>query len=767
VGGVVFVFTATNKSTGGYLLMLDQLNPAFASVNLLLALGAGAGLLLSVLLCLCWRSFAGTLMATAVLIVYATFLNGPDELLERLAGTEAMDRQVSWTIHLGACDVDGAELWVNGVQLGTLPYTTTPEAFKSKVPFWPEPPDEMANDEDRLKRPHYSPQGTSGFDSSWGQWAKIVMPGDSAKHWGRHGEDSKEAEASRSYYARIRFGNEWGYSRGKSGGGSGGKYTYHTNTTISSVRFAERERRLETLLDRARLADYQPPDDWFDAIETFGEDAVIAIRRLSVPESSMEADLAQWAQRRYQLDQIHDQASAWRAFETICADADSQGFYSTASLAGKAVDMLTPRLNPETLAKRAIKIIRSTNSYGWYNWQLGGKPHFGFAERAKGLRTGADRTMGAWRGGGPDSLLMHAYAVAHAVWKMDEHLDAQDPQQENVIERKVVRVFLAENYDDINLVMLTNAIGSEALDRYLLRRNWRADVKRMPWDHLFHIQGSEVNGWLYLLSILNSPGGESFRQEHAHLITDMADGVTVRVDAVEELEFLFVDLDKGETSLAYQYWPRFKTLSRRRKRDAIVMQYEYLRRMEPVSTADMYVEAFREFPGEYSRISDAFRGLKALPDPKRELVSVALRKALAEDVSHVTGWSGSDPNGARDFLLRDLGRVVSMRMLAESVLNDLHSAKPNAKPEGVKDWLAHAEPAHPLMPMLGQDADPALRVLVLDAIKTHPSPANRAILQTLLKDDSEQVRGQAADTVTALNALAELPLASLCSLPNE
>jgi hypothetical protein len=767
VGGLVFLFTATNRSTGGYLFTLDQLNPAFAAVNLQLALGAGAGLLLSVLLCLFWRNFAGVLVVSVVLVVYATFLNGPDELLERLGGADAMERQVSWTIQLGACDVDDAELWVNGVHLGSLPYTTTPDEFKAKVPFWAEPPDEMTNDEDRLKTPHYSPRGTSGFDSSWGQWAKIVMPGDSAKHWDRDGEDSQEAEASRSYYARIRFGDEWGYSRGKSGGGGGGRYIYHTNTTISSVRFPQRERRLEMLLDRARLANYRPPDDWFDAIESFGEDAVIAMRRLSATEIQMEEILAQWAYRRYQLGQVADQASAWRTFETICAEADNQGFYSTVSIAGKAVELLCPRLNPETLAKRAIKIIRSVNSYGWNHWYLGGKPHFGYADRARGLRTGARRTTGAWRGGGPDSLPMHAYVVAHAVWKMDEYLDTQDPQLENVIERKVVPAFLAENYDDINLVMLTNAIGSEALDCYLLRRDWRADAKRIPWDHQFHVQGSEVNGWLYLLSILDSPGGESFRQEHAHRIREMADGVTARVDAVEELAFLFVDLDKGEKSLACQYWPRFKTLSRRRKRDAIVMQYEYLLRMEPVSTADMYVEAFSELPGDYSRVSGAFKGLKALPDSKRELVTLALRRAVEEDSSHVTGWSGSDPHGARDFLLRDLNAVVSKRMLAERVLKDLHLAMPNAKPEGVKDWLANAEPGHPLMPMLGQDADPALRVLVLDAIKTHPTPANREILQTLLKDDDEQVRGQAEDTGAALSALAELPLASLCSMPNE
>lgn len=766
VAGIILVFSATNTSTGGYLLMLDQLNTAFAAVNLQVAVGAGLGLLLSMLLCLLWRSFTGTLVAAGVVIVYATLLNGPGDPLERLAGPEAGERQVTWTIQLGGCDVDGAELWVNGVRLGTLPYTTTLDEFKAKVPFWPEPPAAMVSEEDRWKMPSYSPWNWGGYDQSWRRWAKIVMPGESAKRWGVERDDSKEAEAARTYYAQVKYGDEWGYSRGKSGGGGGGRYIYHTTTSIKGVRFPKREKRLEALLDRARLANYRPADEWFDAIESFGEDAVVALRRLTATEMQLDEVLTQWAARRYQLDQVTDPASAWRAFEVICDEADRQQFYSTASIAGRAVEMLVPMLDAQTLARKAIKIIRSTNSYGWYHWYLGGEPHFGYAERPKGLRTGGGRTMGAWRGGGRNKLPMHAYAVAQAVWQMDHYLDGQDPCHENVIEQKVVPEFLVRSYDDIDRVKLANTIGSATLDSYLLRQDWRADVKQLPWDHRFHIIGTEVNGWLYLLSTLNSPAGDTFRQKHAHRITDMADGVTVRVDTLEELEFLFGDLDKGKKSLAYQYWLRFKTLARRQKYHAIVLQYEYLVRMEPVSTAEMYVDAYREFDGDYGRISEAFRELKALPAPKRELVYTALWQAVEEDVSHVSGWPASDPNGTRDYLLRNLKNTQTKHMLADELINDLHSETPRAKPERVKAWLAHEEPEHPLMIMLADDNDPALRVLVLDAIEQHPTPANRQILQKLLADDEEQVRQAARGTSSALEALAAMPLSSLVSRPS-
>ena len=45
---------------------------------------------------------------------------------------------------------------------------------------------------------------------------------------------------------------------------------------------------MEKLFDVARLADYRPGDPWFDAIEAFGEDAVVVLRETIVKEPSME-----------------------------------------------------------------------------------------------------------------------------------------------------------------------------------------------------------------------------------------------------------------------------------------------------------------------------------------------------------------------------------------------------------------------------------------------------------------------------------------------
>jgi len=765
VTGTIFVFIATSTSTGGRLLVLDRLNPAFASVNIIVAVCIGVCLLLCILICYFGQASVATIMVGLVLVIYATLLNGPGELLERMAGEKGGERKVTWTINIGGCDVKGAELWVNGVRLGTLPYTTTPEEFKAKVPYWPEEPAEMKNKEDDWIVPSYSPWSSRGKDHNGSRWADFVMPGESSKYWGKHYRDSKEEEKARTYYAQFKYAGEWGYSSGTSGGGSGGKYIYHTNTFFKGVRFPEREKRLETLFDKARLADYSPGDGWFEALETFGEDAVIAIRLLVEIEPQMENILEQWAIRKYNLDQVADRASAWKAFENICTEADTRKFYSTADIAGKAVEMLIPMLDPETLSKRAIKIIRSSNNYGWYRWQLAGKQHFGFADRPEGLRTGAKRTMGEWRGGGRDKLPMHAYALAHAIWKMDEYLDAKDCVNENIIEQKVVPQFLAQNYNDINRIKLAIPIGSIELDKFLIRQNWRTDAENLPRNERLRLQGREINGWLYLLSKLKSPTGDEFRRTQSRLIMQMADSSMERsdMDAAEELGFLFVDLDKGKESMAYRYWPGFSKLSRKHKHYEIQMRYIYLIKMEPVSTVEMYVKALQEFHGGYSDASTAFSKLKKLPEPKKEKVCLALKAALNEDTSNITGWSGSDKNGARDFLLRKLEWILSKQMLAEKVLNDLHCEKPNATPETVGLWLANAEPSHPLIAILAEDENPSLRRSVLDAVKAHPTPENRTILQKLVADDNERVRSAAEETVSELKILTRMASAEFVS----
>jgi hypothetical protein len=125
VAAAIFVFTATNTSTGGRLLTLDQLPPGFATIHVLAAVAAGLGVLVGVLMALFGRTSTGVIFAAGVLCIYGMLLLSPEDIFQSLAPRDSTVADASLTFVRSAPDVEGAELYVNDVHLGTLPCEIT------------------------------------------------------------------------------------------------------------------------------------------------------------------------------------------------------------------------------------------------------------------------------------------------------------------------------------------------------------------------------------------------------------------------------------------------------------------------------------------------------------------------------------------------------------------------------------------------------------------------------------------------------------------
>jgi hypothetical protein len=399
-----------------------------------------------------------------------------------------------------------------------------------------------------------------------------------------------------------------------------------------------------------------------------------------------------------------------------------------------------------------------------------------------GVQTGADRTTGYWVGGRGDQRLSPGdYAVAHAIWMLDEELDARDDTQPNIVERELVPAFIARNYDNIALLRIAAQIGGPAIERYLLRQDWRADPEDLPWKQEMRIGGSLVNGWLYLLANLPSPAGRQFRQEKQPRLMEMADRLSEHLFVSlsdHGLEFLFLDLDLGPNSLALGYWPRFKEAANRQKHDALSLQYQYLVRMEPLSTVDMYVQCWKEFRGDPKGRGDPTEFREALdclaksrvPYRKRQEIHAALADQIQRDVGNVEATLGPDERNLRRYLpvhrfqlvhLEEILLPITDEARAPDLLAELRAGSSRYQPEYVATWLAHGAPAHRLVRMLAEANEPSLRLLVMGALREHPTPANRAILQKLLHDNDEQVRKAAGAGAAELTASKEIPVVQL------
>ena len=755
------IFTATNTSTGGRLLILDQLNPGFATINIIIAFIAMAGLLAGLVVTLLGRTSIGTLIAAIFIISYGIFLNNHSDFLETLAPGGSATPKIPYLLRLSRSPVVGAELWVNGVFLGNTTVETTVEEFLEKVPYWPEPPEGYRDKTDEMHIPHYSPKGGNGY-RIYQRWARLELP-----------EGPREAGRSikgKYYYARVKLDGQWGYFEGGGGGGGGGgKYTYSAERHFPAV-FPQLQERIDKMLDKARLSDYRVGTDWFKAMETFDQVGLIAIYKAMEREPDMMKVIDDWAAWKYELDKITDAKSAWRVFEKICDEANQLQSYSTISITGRAVELIINQIDAERLIDKAIGLIRSTRSYGWNSWVLNGRLQFGMTYRPEGFATGSDAVIGSWRGGRGNRLPVSGYAVAHAIWMLDVLLDFQDDSQPNIIERKVVPNLLCWHSNWTESIRLAACLGGEDIERFLDRHNWRADSQELPFRQQLRLSGQEVNTWLYLLANLDSPMGREFRSENKRLLMDLADRIEVR--GIEDYGLLgqnpfgFLFIDKN---LALEYWPRFKirTISKSQGYDALKQQFYYLVNMESASTVEMYLSAWRGYSKDYSFFQEALSVLENLSEEKYEQVIKAIEQSIKEDVSHIEGFPG-DEAGVRNYLLRHIkDENWSADRKARDIIENLIARTEEYKHQGVSDWLEHAEPDHPLIDMLVDADEPELRLLVMGELREYPTPANRAILRKLLKDSNEQVRKAAKEVAAELAQLKKITSAQFVAGSNQ
>ncbi|MHC4566391.1 MAG: HEAT repeat domain-containing protein [Planctomycetota bacterium] len=766
----ILVFAATNISTGGRLLRLDQYRPGFAAINVAVAAAAAAGVLLGVLVTLLRRTSGGTMIAAAALCWYGLMVNGPEKLIESLGPKEWTIPDATLTFEMTGIDAQGAELWVNGVKLGTLPHKTTFDEFYAAVPFWAEEPNEfkLENRDSWLRVPSYERPGEGG-SSNFIPWARIEIPKQPV-HWrdrraGRISDRDKgrQAAEARTYYVRVRLGDEWGYASGRSGrsGGGGGRYERRRASVRFGFIFPERQKQIEKLLDIARLHGYAPQPQWFEAMETYRSDGWVAVREAMDTEPDMSKLLDAWATWRYELDGITDPTSAWRKFEQICKQAERRQYYMTSDIAGRAVELLVPRLDQKRLIRRARKAIRSTRFYSWHNWQMNDRLQFGMS-----YNRDATRFFGAWTGDRGGQLSPGGYAVAHAVWRLDEILDSQDDTKPNVVESELVPAFVAAYPRGQRHLRMAAAIGGPHIEQYLLRQNWRASPEELPMGQVMSVTAEDVNNWLYLLANLQSPTGRRFRHDNQERLMQMADAFTADISSRwnDELDFLFLDKELGDKSLAMKYWPRFKTLPGRADRDALSFQFQYLIRMEPLSSVEMYAQCWRDFRGDSYVFDRALKSFTKLPveRSKRERIRAALKEQIEKTVTNVT--DGLDEHETRRRLLARLGQYLlepEDHERAEEVIADLMAGGSRYKTEDITNWLANARPQNPLLNMLAAADEPELRLLAIAGLKEHPTPANRQTLQEFLQDGDEQVCSAAQSVATELDEMMQMPVQAL------
>ncbi len=747
---------------------------------------AAAGI--AVLAALLGRTGIGAGVLIAAITICATANSGPDpcrwlvSLFQRPAS-----KRPSTIPSTSTARTSTDELWVNGVYLGKTPYTTTLGDFEAKAPYWPSPPADY--EKEKSVSVHYAPNGPGPETRyRWIRFPRSICESKSpeAPRTPEYGAHPRLADFSRDdaagktpehsqhpgreqtahYFAKVRYAGEWGLAGNSCGGdGSRNNAGWQINARFEII-FRQRQKRLDTLLNIARLAGYRVGPEWFQAAETYNGDAWIALEKAAEEEPQMTAVRDAWAAWRCGLDKINNAGSAWTAFQQICDEAETEQQYLTDSVAGRAVELLVPKLPPKRLADKAAQLIRNTSTSGYCRWQSGGRLQFGWRQRPGTFYVGASSsfTSGTAPSGNRPQLPVGGFPVVHAVWMLDVQLRSTDQSQPNILQQQIAPEIVRWHYKDFNTLpmLLASYIGGPDVDKFLVRQPWGTPPD--PWHQAdwTYVSSQQVNKWLHLLAYLNDDAGRNFRRQRADLFMQLADRLyqSNMILWQASLDFLVMD-----PCLAKEYWPRFARLARQQSALwPLQNQWEYLARMGDAASVEMFVEAWKDTNIPLNDYWSALGVLDKLKPPTRRKVIDAIARQVRQDDGNLAGvlksFGRKDHPEAKD-------RVISMlesheppaaRLAeAEELFADLQKEPKTGRPSlrrNVRLWLEHAQPDSPLAAMLAKADKPELRLLAVDALREYPTPPNQALLERLRKDSDPAVRAAADEVTQQLKKLA-------------
>lgn len=758
-GTAILVFTATNRSNGGLLLMLDKLRPEFATTNLIVAICAAAGTLLAFLICLFFRTSFGAILMATVLCAYSWMLNGQGRVIEQIAPRDSYEPIVNYTFEVrDESSIQGADIWVNNVYLGKTPVNITRRQFREKVPYLEQPPAGYTDEQKRRLGDHwfrFKFLELNKRDRWYGTWP--------------YKSDFKD------YYVRAKLGDEWGQSiHGGTGGGTSG-YRRADYTVSLYVYFPsrgkiinERQNRFQTLLQKARLRGYQVESAWFKAMATYGEAGWMKLRKLTLKEKEFSEVVDKWVKWKYGFGKDINQEKAREVFQQICDEADARRRYNSAGPAGKAVEMIFDKLDIEQL----VDI---------YEWAVkSGRPMYssrGGKEISESLASSHFWSNHEQSEHHRKKVLPGSISViVHAIRLWDAKLNAESHRKPNIIEERISPAMLVW-HDSLSF-------GGPVVERYLLRqyaRESRIEGINLGYkDQKFHF-GLNLNRWLYSLAHLDSPAGRDFRKRYRQQVLALADLLVESSFNHDKKfpEFLFLDPDQGKNSIAYEYWPKYcaavESSSYLWDDKKLKRKWAYLAGLGSSATVDMNMDCWRQVTDLHELMggNHLVEAVEAIPEEMRIQVARAILAELERRIAAKRNRITSEKQATAFFdehdyvwaLKRHLGGIGDEESLRWWVSKLKRRPYNDERDRVVRILEGEKGPGHPLVKVLAREKNPELRLLVMGTLRNYPISENRDILNQLLNDPDEEVHKAAEQVAAELRAIEDMPFQRLVSQP--
>ncbi len=716
--------TSLAWSSGFDLSSWNNSHPDLVWTHNAVAVVVASCVVLSGLLTLCWRTGPALALSVLGLCFYGFAANGSN-LTKLIPDSRPMPTEADCPFEMVTGDnTVGADVWVNGVYFGQTPVKTT-LAEILKVPEWRE---KKLNGEGRM---------IPGWLTLGLRWNILDWDDMSNRH-----------EQKKHLFVQFSLNGE----PMEFGGGSSGptcsldKRARKWNTSPWSVshafpKYNEEVRRLVTWL---QLHDYRLDDEWLAAFESHGNPGWETLSKAAKNDPQCQAVFNQIVDRTYQLDQVHTPDEAWNALERIASEADEKLDYASNSLAGLAVDRVAPKLDARRLAlfvrdaMRRHPTVNSGSTSGSFS-----KDSMYLAPHPRGVKRGSQEA--------PTS----AFVWAHAVWRLDRTLDQLDDSRDNPLEELLVPYFLIERegyFQDY-----AKHLGGSVLDRWQRWQISQPNDGHGPSVHLGDGEWVSQSEWGAANS--KTAAGKKWRADHPDKVIKFAETSSSAFifSGWDKLEFLFLDHDGSDQSVAAKFWPRFRELIAKSHGgfdpSNMPHRWEYLRRLEPLPTIDMYFNCWLDMKPDTHLSHEVTETVRRMPKEKSVLLLRKIIDRMEAELATIT-----DMNTGRFYQLKNqLGTwtTISDELSLTPAERFARFSEQN-NPYGNQELLNRSFD-DPMFAQLVESPSAKARLAFVGFLKTQPTPRHREWLTKLSNDPDKSVSTAATEVLESLKAQANDP----------
>jgi hypothetical protein len=366
--------------------------------------------------------------------------------------------------------------------------------------------------------------------------------------------------------------------------------------------------------------------------------------------------------------------------------------------------------------------------------------------------------------------------IGHAIRLWDAKLDAESRTKPNIIEERISPAMLVWR-DSLGF-------GGPVVERYLLRQyagESRIEGINLKWkDRKYHF-GLHLNRWLYSLAQSDNPVGRDFRKRYRQQVLALVD---LLVESpfnhdTKPPEFLFLDLDQGKNSIAYEYWPKYfaavESSSPPWDYAKMKKRWAYLARLGSSATFEMHMDCWRQVTDLHELMggNHLVEAVETIPGDMRiqvaKAIVIELEKRIAAKRNRITSEKQAtaffDEHGYVWALKRHLASIGDEESLRWWVSKLEQGPNNNERDRVMRILEGEKGLRHPLVKVLAREKNPELRLLVMGTLRNCSTSENRDILRRLLSDPDEEVHKAAEQVAAELKEIEDMPVERLVSQP--